>query len=241
MQQNNWFTSWFNTSYYHLLYSDRNDEDAKLFIDTIVSFLKLSKDSKILDIPCGKGRHAKYLNSLGYDVLGIDLSEKNIAIAKQFENKKLSFRKGDIRAPLDSQYDVIFNLHTSFGYFDTDKEHIDVLKNIKKSINANGLFILDFLNVEKVKKELISSEIKTVKGVDFHIHREIKDGFILKHISFTDKGKSYNFTERVKYLDFNKFESYFKEAHLKIENHFGDYNLNEFNSSKSDRLIFIVS
>ena len=72
MEKSDWFTSWFNTSYYHTLYKDRNDEDAQLFMKNITSFLNLPKTNHILDLPCGKGRHAVFLNSLGYKVTGAD-------------------------------------------------------------------------------------------------------------------------------------------------------------------------
>ncbi len=47
----------------------------------------------MLDLACGKGRHSITLNKLGFDVLGIDLSEESITYAKQFENEYLKFEK----------------------------------------------------------------------------------------------------------------------------------------------------
>ena len=102
-----WFTSWFNTPYYHILYKHRNDADAQFFMRNITSFLQLPKLSRIADLPCGKGRHAVYLNSLGYDVVGGDLSENSIEHAKQFENDTLHFEVWDMRKPIESKYDVI--------------------------------------------------------------------------------------------------------------------------------------
>ena len=81
-----WFHKWFNTPYYHLLYRDRDDSEAELFMMNLTQFLGLKKDDTILDLPCGKGRHAIFLNSLGFDVTGADLSENSIEYAKQFEN-----------------------------------------------------------------------------------------------------------------------------------------------------------
>ena len=115
MQTTDWFSSWFNTPYYHILYKDRNEEDARVFIQHITQFLKLSKDRHILDLPCGKGRHSVYLNSLGYRVTGGDLSEQSIAYAKQFENDRLQFRVKDMRVPFLLKYDAVFNLFTSLG------------------------------------------------------------------------------------------------------------------------------
>lgn len=240
MEKTDWFTDWFNTPYYHILYKDRNDDDAQLFMRNITEFLKLPKTSHILDIPCGKGRHSIFLNSLGYKVTGGDLSENSITFAKQFENESLSFNIHDMRKPFKNRYDAVFNLFTSFGYFVDDKEDIAVLKNIKEGLNSNGVFVLDFLNASKVKRNIIENEVKVVEGIEFKIQREIKNGFILKHISFKTEGKEHYFTERVKYLDETKLKNFFKCVDFSIKHVFGDYNLNTFDNQTSDRLILVA-
>ena len=101
--------------------------------------------------------------------------------------------------------------------------------------------VLDFLNVVNVKKHLITKEIKTVDGITFRIEREIKNGFILKHISFTDKGQDHSYTEKVKYIDLEKFQTYFNSVGLKINHIFGDYQLSEFQPESSNRLIIVAS
>ena len=240
MQTTDWFSSWFNTPYYHILYKDRNEEDARVFVQHITQFLKLSKDRHILDLPCGKGRHSVYLNSLGYRVTGGDLSEQSIAYAKQFENDRLQFRVKDMRVPFLLKYDAVFNLFTSFGYFESDSDDIQVLKNMKECLNDRGVLVLDFLNVVHVRHRLVAEELKIVEGIEFHIRREIKGDFILKHISFFDKGKAHAYTERVKYLDLETFQRYTAAAGLSITHVFGDYKLSEFDTHHSERLILIA-
>lgn len=235
-----WFSSWFNTPFYHILYKNRNDEDAQFFMRNITSFLKLPTTAHIVDLPCGKGRHSVYLNSLGYTVTGGDLSENSIIHAKQFENETLNFEVWDMRKPYENKYDAIFNLFTSFGYFEDDKEDILILQNMKNGLKEDGTLVLDFLNVEKVKNTLVKSEIKSIDGIDFNIFREIKDGFILKHILFTYEEIDYSFTERVKFLDLEKMQSYFEKVDLKITHVFGNYALDSFNKETSDRLILIA-
>ncbi|WP_369049105.1 class I SAM-dependent methyltransferase [Tenacibaculum sp. UWU-22] len=236
----NWFTSWFNTPYYHILYKDRNDADAQLFMQNLTRFLNLDKQAHILDMPCGKGRHSIFLNSLGFKVTGGDLSENSIAYAKQFENNRLHFEVYDMRKPFVNSYDVIFNLFTSFGYFDDDNDDILVLQNFKNSLAKNGTIVLDFLNVEKLKKSLVTKETKTIDNIDFYIEREITNGFIVKHISFFADNQQHFYTERVKYLTLEKFESYFKKVGLQLQHVFGDYTLSNFDSASSNRLILVL-
>ncbi len=240
METKDWFTDWFNTPYYHILYNNRNDSDAQLFIKNITFFLKLKDGSHIADLPCGKGRHSIYLNSLGYKVTGGDLSENSINYAKEFENDSLKFEIWDMRDSLENTYDAIFNLFTSFGYFDDDKEDIKILNSIKSGLNKDGVFVFDFLNANKVKVNLVEVETKVIENITFNIKREIKDGFILKHISFSANDKDHFYTERVKYLDLPKMISYFKKVGFMLVEVFGDYNLSTFDENTSDRLILIA-
>lgn len=236
-----WFTSWFDTSFYHILYKDRDDTDARIFMQNITSFLELKPNTHILDLACGKGRHSVFLNSLGYKVTGADLSKNSIDFANKFANQNLSFVKHDMRNPLLNKYDAIFNLFTSFGYFEDDIEDIKVLQNIKNGLKENGVAVIDFLNVIDAKKNLISSEIKTIDEIDFSIHKKIEKGFIIKEIEFTFNGEKHSYFERVKYLDLEKFKHYFEKTGLKINHVFGDYQLSKFDKENSNRLIFVVS
>lgn len=240
MKKKDWFTDWFNTPYYHTLYKHRNDIDAQLFMKNITAFLSLPKTTHILDLPCGKGRHSVFLNSLGYKVTGGDLAENSIKFAQQFENESLQFRVHDMRKPFNNKYDAVFNLFTSFGYFEDDNEDLLILENIKKGLKENGLFVFDFLNAIKVKKTLVKEEVKKVEDITFYIKREIKDGFILKKISFFADGKNHSYTERVKFLDISKMKDYFNKVGFTITEIFGDYKLNKFDSENSDRLIFVA-
>ena len=85
-----WFEDWFNSKYYHILYKNRDKSEAIFFLRNIINQLKF-KDGKILDVACGKGRHAKYFNKLGFEVIGIDLSQKSIEFAKKIVMKKSNF------------------------------------------------------------------------------------------------------------------------------------------------------
>ena len=240
MKIQDWYTDWFNTPYYHILYKERNDKDAQLFMKSITSFLKLPKTTHILDLPCGKGRHSLFLNTLGYKVTGGDLAENSIKSAKEFENDTLKFNIHDMRYPFNNTYDAIFNLFTSFGYFEDDKEDLLILKNFKQGLKKNGVFVFDFLNATKLEATLVKEETKIVEGITFNIHREIKEGFILKHISFTAENEEHSYTERVKYLDLPKMISYLNKVGFQLTATFGDYNLTTFEKNSSDRLILVA-
>lgn len=239
-----WFADWFNTKYYHILYQDRNDEEAQLFMQNLLAFLKLKKDKKILDLACGRGRHSVYLNSLGYKVTGVDLSENSIKYAKQLTTKhkdKLKFSVHDMRKKFSKKYHAIFNLFTSFGYFDDDKTNIKVLKNIKNGLKKNGVAVIDFMNIETVTKNLKPTDIITKNNITFNITRKIINNKIIKDIKFYADNKTFHYTEKVQCLTLKTIKKYIDKAGLKLNHTFGDYTLNNFDVTKSKRLILIVS
>jgi len=238
--QRKWFQYWFNSPFYHILYSQRNDAEAEFLIDNLSAYLKPAANSRILDIACGRGRHSIYLNKKGYDVTGIDLSEQSIKYAQQFEQKNLHFFVHDMRKlSFINYFDIAMNLFTSFGYFETEKEHVNAMKAFRKSLKEDGTLVIDYFNTQKILKNLTQQEIKTVEGIEFHLHKFVAEGKIIKHINFEHRDKPYAFEERVQAFTLQDFELMFEKSGLKIAATFGSYGLDPFDESKSDRLILI--
>ena len=130
-----WFETWFDSEYYHKLYKNRDDEEAEQFINNLITNLQLNSNSNILDLACGKGRHSIFLNNLGFKTVGVDLSPKSIAFARKFNNPNLHFEVRDMRKSFcKGQFDAIFNLFTSFGYFESKTENIEVLIAIENML-----------------------------------------------------------------------------------------------------------
>ena len=236
-----WFTSWFDTPYYHTLYKSRNDDEAKKFVIHLINYLKLPKTAKVLDLACGKGRHSVTLNKLGYDVLGVDLSPMSIASANQYRNDRLRFAVHDMREVIKNEsFNLILNLFTSFGYFDSNKENEKVLHSIHSMLKNNGIIVIDFMNAIRVTENLVESEVKTVDGLVFNIHRKYDGSYIYKNIKFKENGKLFTFTEKVQALKKKDFENLLDACNFKILSTFGDFNLSNFKSKESNRLIIIA-
>ena len=157
-EKDNWYASWFNTPYYHILYKDRNHREAALFMNQLTAFLNLKPKDSILDLACGHGRHSKYLYKQGFDVTGVDLSEESIQYAKQYEKPGLHFEVHDMCLPYPKQFDAVFNLFTSFGYFENEEDNLRTIKAIKAELKPEGHGVIDFLNVELAIKNMIPSE-----------------------------------------------------------------------------------
>ncbi|WP_339609802.1 methyltransferase domain-containing protein [uncultured Planktosalinus sp.] len=236
-----WFSSWFDTPYYHILYKDRDYKEAEHFMKKLTGYLKLSKGDSILDLACGRGRHSISLNKLGFDVTGVDISPASIVYAKDFENDTLHFKVHDMCKPFPSKFDAVFNLFTSFGYFEKEEDNLRTLYSVKSNLNEGGKGVIDFMNVNYVLQNLIEKETKTVNKIKFLIHRYEKEGYLYKDISFTDVNESYTFTEKVKILTLDDFHSYFKKVGIDLICTFGNYNLESFDVNNSTRLILIFN
>jgi len=241
MKKKSWFASWFDTKYYHILYKNRNDAEAQLFLDNLIAKLNPTKRSKLLDPACGKGRHSIYMASKGYQVEGVDLSAQSIKHAQQFAHARLSFDTHDMRKVYKARhFNFILNLFTSFGYFDNEQDSLDTLNSVVKGLKKDGIFVMDFFNATKVMANLKAREQKTVDGVRFKIKRSVKNGFIVKNIRFTDKGKSYEFEERVRAYQYRDLKKLFEQAGLEITDRYGNYKLQKYVAKSSDRLILVA-
>ena len=235
-----WFANWFDSPYYHTLYKNRDEKEAQVFIDNLIDYLQIHKGSKLIDIACGKGRHAKYFNKKGMDVVGVDLSQNSINTAIKDENKNLQFLAHDMRENYqENAFDVVTNLFTSFGYFENNKDEQKAINAMANNLKKEGILIIDFMNAKKVIANLVLNEQKMINNIQFDITRQVKDGFILKDIRITDGKEQQQFQEKVKAITLADYSEFITNAGLKIIDIFGNYKLDNFDEEISDRLILI--
>lgn len=242
-----WFSTWFDSAYYHRLYRERDQPEAHGLLDSLVAWLRLKPGARVLDLACGRGRHSVDLWRRGFEVTGVDLAPGSIAhaqqFAEQFADSRLRFRVHDMRQSMGEpgHYDCVLNLFTSFGYFNSEAENVLVLRAVAEALRPGGELVLDYLNTHRVERRLIAEETKEEGGTTFHLHRRIHDGYFEKRIEFTDdEGQAQTFTERVMALWPEQFEEYFRLAGLRVRAVFGDYQLGPYDEVTSPRLLYVV-
>src|SRR4030043_1375584 len=119
--------------------------------DFIEQELAYDKSLKIIDVGCGTGRHSIELTKRGYHITGIDLSDSQLAWArekaKQF-NLKIDFQKHDARdLPFDGQFDAAIMLcEGGFPLMETDEMNFEILKNVTRALKDKGKLIFTTLN-----------------------------------------------------------------------------------------------
>ncbi len=237
-----WFKNWFDSSYYHLLYKHRDQQEANIFMENLLNFLQPEPHDKILDLACGKGRHSLYIAGKGFDVCGVDLSQNNIKEALDINCKDAEFYVHDMRKPFRINYfNYVFNLFTSFGYFDNSRDELNTIESMALDLQPGGKVVIDFFNAEKVSDAYTKEpQYKEVEGIKFKWAKTIENKTIVKQIEVNDKGNIHYYQERVRLLKQEDFESYFKKCGLKLIHTFGNYRLQSFDAKTSERLILIA-
>lgn len=240
-EKKEWFENWFDSRYYPLLYNNRDEEEASLFVSGLVQYLKPAAGSRIVDIACGEGRFAMQLESLGHEVTGIDLSEQRIEKAREGENEHLHFYVHDMRFPFYINYfDFAFNFFTSFGYFDTARDNHMAAHAFAAALKPGGTLVIDYFNEQYVEDRLVPAETIEKEGVLFDIKRAVREGKIVKKIMVTDEqGQQHPYQERVSAFELKDFTALFGAEGLKLQECFGDYLLNPFDEKHSPRLIMV--
>lgn len=237
--QSDWFKDWFSSEEYNQVYFHRDDNDAKKLIDLILSKVNISKDHTILDAACGSGRHMNYLSSLGYNVVGFDLSKPFLLEAKK-NNPSGNFLRSDLReVTFKEQFDLVLNLFTSFGYFSSDDENFRFPKNAFGFLRKGGYYMLDYLNPDYLTGKIIPYSVKEFDGLKIEESRSIEEGRVVKRISITKEGRRKEFVESVKLYPKDFILEQFQGFGYSVNGLFGGYDGSAFDAETSTRLIMI--
>lgn len=238
-------SDWYRKSFgddYLLVYKHRDLQGAYDEVKKMMGWLRLPPDSTVLDLCCGMGRHSMALHDFGYKVTGVDLSEVLLAEARKLNaSEQVRFLQGDMReVPLDETFDAVVNLFTSFGYFEDDEENVKVLRQIYRLLKADGKFIIDFLNPDYVKANLVPFSSRTEGGTTIEESRKIEDGFVRKAIAVKERdAEERTYLEQVKLYSLESFLDMLVRSGLEAERVYGDYNATPYDRAGSKRMIFV--
>jgi 2-polyprenyl-3-methyl-5-hydroxy-6-metoxy-1,4-benzoquinol methylase len=128
--------------------------------------LGLRPPQRILDLPCGQGRHAIELARRGYDVTGVDLSPFLLKVADErarTDGVRVRWLAGDMRQPIAGEpFDVVLNLFTSLGYFADEADDRKVVDAAAAMLVPGGRFLLEVINGERLMARFEEREWFTV-------------------------------------------------------------------------------
>lgn len=241
-QTKEWFEDWFSSPYYDLLYSHRDENEAALFLEQLLVKLNLKPGIRVWDLACGKGRHAKFMADKGFNVTGTDLSEPFIRFASQFCRPGLDFLIQDMRSsPPRTDFDLVLNLFTAFGYFDDQADDLLVLCQIYQSLNPGGLLVLDYLNTEYALQNLIPTENYRQADLEINITRVYENNRITKRIAIQNQEELHHYQESIHCLFEQDFRKLFAEANFTVKECWGNYEAAPYDVKISPRMVWILA
>jgi len=140
-----WWSSYFDQQYlleYEPIFTLEKDRRE---VSRLVDVLELPVGARVLDVPCGQGRHAHLLAEAGFDVDGLDYSEHLLAKARERgTGKTLRYARGDMRklpARWSGRFDAVLNLFTSFGFFTDPNDDVRVIGHFARVLKPGGILI----------------------------------------------------------------------------------------------------
>lgn len=151
--------------------------------DGAVDLAELTHGCRILDIPCGYGRHSIYLANKGYRVTGIDINPEHLDEAKKHDlSRSVNFLMRDMRyigSDMASQFDAVFNLTLSFGFFDV-ADNFRTAQQFYDALKVGGKIVLH---------SDVSPEILAGKYYQTHETRTLRDGRRLRIDEIIEDGR----------------------------------------------------
>ncbi len=222
---------------------------AKTQVDFLLSILELPKRGQILDVPCGVGRHSVLFARKGFGVTGIDISEDCLKIAKKsFSHQNVRYRSGDMQdlSPFRDQFDCALNLFTSFGYFHTDQQNEDVLREMHQALKLGGKIVLNLIDRDWILKRYQPARWSESKGLlSIHTSRYDKSSkYNESHMVLLDQKKAQpqllsHHYHRVRLYSKAEMLHLLKKVGFKKIEVYGDFSGNPYKKGSSSHPIYV--
>ncbi len=232
-----WYQEWFGEEYLEL-YSYRDEHEARRQVAFFQEHFGAIGGS-LLDLACGSGRHIQELQSAGYRAVGCDLSFILLRTGIM-EYGTMPMARADMRAlPFcDASFSGLVNFFTSFGYFASEAENLQVVREMSRVLAPGACFLFDYLNVHRELEKLVQRETRQTPKGPVLIERwfDASDRSFNKRITIGDK----RYLERVRGYDLEEISTMFTSSDLNIRSAFGGFDSQPF-TTNAPRLILMGS
>jgi SAM-dependent methyltransferase len=230
-----WYQEWFGEDYLEL-YAHRDEAEARQQVDF---FRRQCGEvpGALLDLACGMGRHVAILSSAGYRAFGCDLSYTLLRTGI-LEYGPMAVTRADMRSlPFcTGSFGGLVNFFTSFGYFASEEENEQVVREMARVLSPGAVFLFDYLNVDRELDRLVHKEQRETPKGTVRIERwfDPSDRSFNKRITIGEK----RYLERVRGYDLDEISAMFTSSGLIIHSVFGDFDGGAYEPS-SPRLILV--
>lgn len=240
---------WYKVAFgdiYPLVYPHRDDAEATRVAQSLAPLL--GKRSPVLDLACGNGRYMTAFARAGFDMVGVDLSPYLLADAVTSRALQGLVAIGDMRElPFRSQsMGAVVNMFTSFGYFETDLDNVRVMHEAARVTMDGGVFLMDFLNVGVLERELANKQLSTrsERGATIDEEREIVDGgrVLVKRVRVRMESRApLEYSERLRLYRYDDLVAMAETAGLSPRAVYGGYQLSPYEPASSPRVIMVFT
>ncbi len=171
----NWWRNYFGDDFFHLHKDLFPEADSRAEVSSMLELLGLPHGGRVLDVPCGWGRHTHLLADAGFDTTGADLSEPLLRRAvADAPDRVRGFAACDIRAlPFaDASFDGAINVFTSLGLFLRDEDDLSALREIHRVLQPGGVFLLESMHRDEVIRSFAARDAWTLPdGTQVRVRR----------------------------------------------------------------------
>jgi len=152
-----------------IIFTEQRWSNAPAEVEKVISLLDIKPGIHILDLGCGVGRHSLELARRGFNVTGVDRTERYLEQASEKavkEGLNVEFIQEDMRTFCQpNAFDSVISLFTSFGYFEDPEEDRQVVMNVYRSLKSGGVFLIDIMGKEVLARIFRERDWREENGV----------------------------------------------------------------------------
>lgn len=244
MIEKEWFREYFDSNYSQLILDSISDEFTSIQITLLETLLQLNPTDKIMDLFCGKGRHAIPLAKKGFQITAIDLVPDYIQFIQKIaeaENLKIKAIVQDARKiEYHQEFDRVYLMFTSFGYF-TNIENAELLQTIHHALKKSGLLLLDIENRDYILKHFIHEKWREKEFgylLERHKFFPLTSRQHTKRLLVMNDGSTKEFFRDLQLYSAHEMIKVAKDASFEIAQIVGDYDMSPFQIN-SPRIIAV--
>jgi ubiquinone/menaquinone biosynthesis C-methylase UbiE len=235
-----WWRSYFGEDFFHLHVDLFPEAESRAEVAAMIELLGVPVQSRLLDVPCGWGRHARLLVEAGYDVVGADLSPDLLSHADGCP----ALCGADLRClPFgDHSFDAAINVFTSLGLFIDEADDVAALSEIRRVLRPGGRFLFETMHRDEVLTDYAERDQWTLpNGTEVRVRRRFDPvtGISREELRWR-RGRTCGVKRNALRLrTATEVEGLFRAAGFSSMQYFGNWNGSRF-THRSPRLVVVA-
>lgn len=239
-----WWASYFDAQYlleYEPIFDLAQDRRE---VARLIEILELPVGARVLDVPCGQGRHAHLLAETGFDVDGLDYSRELLQKARaRGTGATLRYTQGDMRrlpARWSGRFDAVLNLFTSFGFFTQPADDARTIAEFARVLRPGGILVWHGGNRDGVMARFVSKDWWTTTDGTVVAHERTFDplaGILTIRSTFRGTGVNGEREHRLRLYTATRLAELCADAGLVVEQAFDGWRDRPLRRSSGEMLL----